>query len=86
MLDKVKVLKKCAEESWFLYQASLRMIKALEFDENVDESLKKLNSKIANVELGIETIVDAGMLSHESIESTMLVKYEDYRKNLEKGE
>ena len=85
-MDKVKVLKKCAEEAWFLYQACLRMVKAIEFDENVDESLKKLNSKIANVELGIEAIVDSGMLSHESIESAMLVKYEDYRKNLEKGE
>lgn len=92
MDEQVKVLKHCAEEAWFLYQACLRMAKALETaDEDATKKdmqihTVKLNSQIASTLLSIESIVDAGILSHESIESVLMTKQQEITNKLLKEE
>lgn len=96
-LSPEDILGQCAEECSELSQACLKMIRKIKGEnptpKTMQEITNSLNEEIADVLVSVSALLDTGLLSQESIESTMLVKHERWlvrlkqnKINEEKGE
>lgn len=90
-LGNPALLEQCAEECAELAQACLKMSRKIRGENPTPKTMQEvtcdLNEEIADVMLCVNTLVEAGIISNESIESVIMQKEERWVKRLlEKGE
>jgi hypothetical protein len=84
-MDKEEVLKKLAEDALALHDAALRAARMISLDGDLALKMKpvqRLNSKIVNVWLDMGDVIEAGILSNESIESKLIEKQNEREKEI----
>lgn len=71
-------LEQLAEECCELGQAALKMARKLRGEnptpKTYDDCMKDFNEEVADVMVCLESLVDSGFISNESIESVMVLK------------
>lgn len=79
-------LEGCAEECAELSQACLKVARKLRNENptpvNCDELYRALHEEVADVLVCIDTILEAGIISHETIESIMTYKKGRWEKRI----
>ena len=89
-IGKSALLEQTAEECSELSQASLKLARKLRNEnptpKSMDDILENLYEEIADVMLCIDALIDAGLISHEAIESVQLSKELRWYKRLKENE